>query len=300
MQYDVFEYLNLKPQEKLDYFMETRSVLSFLANYWVNYDNVRKNISLYDTPELYTLDYLIGKTDEEIDDFFIKRKTYLLLIPKLLGIRPGKLENGILNVQDVNGTYQLNFKSIDEENVALYLQFIHDSGLDWIFKNGLRKSVHDYAIGVEAGLDSNGRKNRSGKMGENYLEEVLKNIAQKKDWLAHGQTTAKKVKELYDLELDETFNNRQFDGSLFNPKRKKLYLFEVNNFNGGGSKSKASATEFKDLQDRFSRTNHEFIYVTDGKGWDSDKSHLIEAMEYIGKVFNYNMIEEGYLDDYLD
>lgn len=300
MQYDVFEYLNLKPQEKLDYFMETRSVLSFLANYWVNYDNVRKNISLYDTPELYTLDYLIGKTDEEIDDFFIKRKTHLLLIPKLLGIRPGKLENGILNVQDVNGTYQLNFKSIDEENIALYLQFIHDSGLDWIFKNGLRKSVHDYAIGVEAGLDSNGRKNRSGKMGENYLEEVLKNIAQKKDWLTHGQTTAKKVKELYDLELDETFNNRQFDGSLFNPKRKKLYLFEVNNFNGGGSKSKASATEFKDLQDRFSRTNHEFIYVTDGKGWDSDKSHLIEAMEYIGKVFNYNMIEEGYLDDYLD
>src|SRR5699024_1144542 len=231
MQYDVFEYLNLKPQEKLDYFMETRSVLSFLANYWVNYDNVRKNISLYDTPELYTLDYLIGKTDEEIDDFFIKRKTYLLLIPKLLGIRPGKLENGILNVQDVNGTYQLNFKSIDEENIALYLQFIHDSGLDWIFKNGLRKSVHDYAIGVEAGLESNDRKNRSGKMGENYLEEVLKNIAQKKDWLAHGQTTAKKVKELYDLELDETFNNRQFDGSLFNPKRKKLYLFEVNNFN---------------------------------------------------------------------
>lgn len=300
MQYDVFEYLNLKPQEKLDYFMETRSILSFLANYWVNYDNVRKNISLYDTPELYTLDYLIGKTDEEIDDFFIKRKTYLLLLPKLLGIRPGRLENGILNVQDVNGTYQLNFKSIDEENIALYLQFIHDSGLDWIFKNGLRKSVHDYAIGVEAGLDSNGRKNRSGKMGENYLEEVLKNIAQKKDWLTHGQTTAKKVKELYDLELDETFNNRQFDGSLFNPKRKKLYLFEVNNFNGGGSKSKASATEFKDLQDRFSRTNHEFIYVTDGKGWDSDKSHLIEAMEYIGKVFNYNMIEEGYLDDYLD
>src|SRR5699024_11695873 len=85
-----------------------------------------------------------------------------------------------------------------------------------------------------------------------------------------------KVKELYDLELDETFNNRQFDGSLFNPKRKKLYLFEVNNFNGGGSKSKASATEFKDLQDRFSRTNHEFIYVTDGdrKSTRLNSSHV--------------------------
>lgn len=93
---------------------------------------------------------------------------------------------------------------------------------------------------------------------------------------------------------------RRFDGSIYNPVRRKLYLFEVNNFNSGGSKSKASATEFKDLHNRFSRTNHEFIYITDGRGWDSDKSHLIEAMEYIGKVFNYKMIEEGYLFDYLE
>ena len=102
------------------------------------------------------------------------------------------------------------------------------------------------------------------------------------------------------LELDETFGNRRFDGSIYNPVRRKLYLFEVNNFNSGGSKSKASATEFKDLHNRFSRTNHEFIYITDGRGWDSDKSHLIEAMEYIGKVFNYKMIEDGYLFDYLE
>ena len=27
------------------------------------------------------------------------------------------------------------------------------------------------------------------------------------------------------------------------------------------------------------------FYITDGKGWDSDKSHLMEAMKYIGKVF---------------
>ena len=33
MKYTVFEYLNLSAQDKLDYFMETRSVLNFLANY---------------------------------------------------------------------------------------------------------------------------------------------------------------------------------------------------------------------------------------------------------------------------
>ncbi|MEX6014332.1 type II restriction endonuclease [Mammaliicoccus sciuri] len=300
MKYSVFEYLNLTPTDKLDYFMSTRSVLKFLANYWVNFDNVQKNLSLYDEPDLYTLDYLIGKSNVEINNFFIDRPELMLLFPKLLGIRPKKLENGYLEVQDTDGIYNLNFKKIDTENLDLYLKFMHDSGLLWVLKSGLRKSVHDYAVGVEAGLDSNARKNRSGNMGEAYLEELLKSIAKDKNWIAYGQTTAMTVKKLYNLNLDETLQNRKFDGSLFNPKRKKLYLFEINNFNSGGSKLKSSATEFKDLHDRFSRTNHEFIYITDGKGWDTDKSHLVEAMTYIGKVFNYKMVEDGYLDDYLE
>lgn len=304
MEYNVFEYLNLSSNEKLNFFMETRSSLSFLASYWFNFENVQKNLELYDSPDLYTLDYLIGKSDEEINDFFRSRSSLLLLLPYLLGIRDNKFEKPylkrILKVQDIDGVYYLNFNEIDEENIDAYLKFLHDSGLSWVLRSGLKKSVHDYAVGVEAGMDSNGRKNRSGDMGELYLETVLKDIAERKGWICNGQTTKENIKEWYNLDLDETFGNRRFDGSIYNPVRRKLYLFEVNNFNSGGSKSKASATEFKDLHNRFSRTNHEFIYITDGRGWDSDKSHLFEAMEYIGKVFNYKMIEAGYLSDYLE
>ena len=265
----------------------------------MDFDTVKENVSTFDSPDLYTLDYLIGKDDKTINAFFTERNDLLLLIPKLLGIRENKLNNCYLTVQDIECTYTLNFNKIEKEKIGLYLKFVHDSGLGWLLKNGLKKSVHDYSMGVEAGLNSHARKNRSGNMGENYLEVVLQDIAESKNWLFNGQTTSKKVKELYGLDLDDTFGNRQFDGSLYNSERQKLYLFEVNNFNSTGSKSKASATEFKDLHDRFSRTNHEFIYVTDGKGWDSDKSHLLEAMQYIGKVFNYQMIEDGYLTDYL-
>lgn len=303
LKYDVFDYLNMTEAEKLDFFMETRSSLSFLASYWFNFDNVRKNIKEHDIPELYTLDYLIGKTELELEQFFEDRPNLLLLVPKLLGIRDSKFEkptkDKILEVQDIDKVYTLCFKEIEQDKIDLYLQFVRDSGLSWALRSGLKKSVHDYAFGVEAGMDSNGRKNRSGEMGESYLETVLDQIAKQTGWIAHGQTTVSTCEEWYGIKLDDTFDNRRFDGSLFNPTRKQLYLFEVNNFNSGGSKSKASATEFKDLRDRFSRTNHEFIYVTDGKGWDSDKSHLKEAMKYIGKVFNYRMIESGYLFDYL-
>lgn len=303
MQYNVFEYLNLDSKEKLDFFMKTRSSLHFLASYWVNFKNVKRNLSMYDTPELYTLDYLIGKSDEEIDLFFKARPRLLLLMPYLLGIRENKFEKPytkrILNVQSTNGNYKLNFKEIEVERIELYLKFLHDSGLAWILRQGLNKSVHDYAIGIEAGMDSNARKNRSGSIGEEYLKSILEDISKKRAWVCNGQTTRNDIKKWYNLSLDESFENRRFDGSLYNPTKKKLYLFEVNNFSSSGSKSKASATEFKDLHDRLSRTNNEFIYITDGRGWDNDKSHLLEAMEYIGKVFNYKMLEAGYLNDYL-
>ena len=92
LKYSVFDYLNLSSEAKLEFFMETRSSLSFLASYWFDFDNVKANISNYDEPDLYTLDYLIGKSDQEIDNFFKKRPNLLLLVPKLLGIRDSKFE----------------------------------------------------------------------------------------------------------------------------------------------------------------------------------------------------------------
>ncbi|MDE8064633.1 DpnII family type II restriction endonuclease [Erysipelothrix rhusiopathiae] len=305
MRYTVFEYLNLSAEDKLTYFMETRSELSQLASYWVNFENVKKNFSKYDIPKLYMFDYLVGKERDEIEAFFKEEPELLMFIPYLLGIREDKfdkasgIKNRILKVQDSHGEYSLDFGNIQVENLSKYLKFVNDSGLIWALSQGLNKSIHDYSIGVEAGMDSNGRKNRSGRSGEEFLSVVLREIATNKGWLTLDQTSAAAIKEHYGIEVGSEFSNRRFDGSLFNPSRQKLYLFEVNNFNSSGSKSKASATEFQDLHERFSRTNHEFIYITDGRGWDSDKSHLLEAMQYIGKVFNYKMIEDGYLDEYL-
>ncbi|WP_201290694.1 DpnII family type II restriction endonuclease [Erysipelothrix aquatica] len=305
MQYTVFEYLNLSAEEKLSYFMKTRTELSQLASYWINFDNVKNNYSKYDCPRLYMFDYLIGKNEDEIHNFFKEEPELLKFVPYLLGIRDNKFDKAsspqrkILKVQDTHGEYSLDFENIQVENLSLYLKFVNDSGLIWAISEGLSKSIRDYSIGVEAGMDSNGRKNRSGRRGENFLSVVLNEIGLDKGWIVLGQTSTEDIKKHYGIDVGKEFANRRFDGSLYNPNRQKLYLFEVNNFNSAGSKSKASATEFQDLHSRFSRTNHEFIYITDGKGWDSDQSHLLEAMQYIGKVFNYQMIEDGYLNEYL-
>ena len=40
----------------------------------------------------------------------------------------------------------------------------------------------------------------------------------------------------------------------------------------------------------------DFIYITDGQGWDSDLSHLKNIIKSIKYVFNFSMIQAGYLE----
>lgn len=303
--YTVEEYLKMEKQEKFDFFMNSRSTISRPAAHWFDFSNVKKNMDLYG-PDLFTLDWLIGKNDEELRTFFFERPNLLSMIPQLLGIRPThfeknlKEEGNILKVQGTTGEYFLNFSNIDTSNFDNYIQFIYDSGLSWVFLNGSSKSIHDYAIGVEAGMDSNARKNRSGHAGEVFLEEFLTKTARRKNFMVKSQTTWKDVKNDYEITLDNRLKNVRFDGSLFDPVNKKAYLFEVNNFGGGGSKLKASGGEFQLRREAFEGTNHEFIYITDGQGWDGDSSHLIDVLSNVVNVFNFQMLENGFLDDFID
>ncbi|CAM3186373.1 DpnII family type II restriction endonuclease [Leuconostoc rapi] len=298
---NVFEYRNLAINQRVDYFVSTLSNIEKFADYWVNFENVYKNIPQKIIPDLFTLDYLIGKNQMEIEFFFRERPDLLTLVPFLLGIRKDKLDQyGNLSVQDIQEKYRLNFKCINTKNMRAYFDFMTSSGLMQLLSHGLKKSVFDYSIGVQAGMDSNGRKNRSGKIGEKFLEEKLSAIASRNNLKWMGQSTSSKIKTEFGIDIEHIFKNRRFDGALYNPKKLKLTLFEINLFNASGSKSKSASTEFQTLRDRLAKTNHEFICITDGEGWISDKSHLQEALEYIGNVFNVSMVESGYIESILD
>lgn len=305
----VFDYLSLGKQEKMDFFIETGSVLSRVPSYWVKFENVQNNMNLYG-PDLFTLDYLIGKNRNVMEQLFTKHPYLIRTIPRLLGIREktltdtgkklGLSNQKYLKVQGVSEEYLLNFSVIDTHKLDKYFEFIYESGLDQILFKGISQSVHDYAVGVEAGMDSNGRKNRSGKNGEEFLDMILSDfVKERREWTFSGQIGWKKIKNLYQIELDKRLSNIKFDGSLYNNETKKLYLFEVNNFSSNGSKLKSSGGEFRLRSQIFEKVPHELIYITDGQGWSTDKSHLIEIIDTIGSVFNFKMLQSGYLIDYL-
>ncbi|CAH1856359.1 type II restriction endonuclease [Convivina praedatoris] len=293
------KYMQRTAEQKFCDFVNSRQTLALPANYWINFENVKRNAAKYG-PGIFTLDYLIGKDKAALKKLFLDQPNLLKLIPPLLGIRNDKFEkpksDKKLKVEGLTGDYLLDFKEIQLNDIDLYLQFIHDSGLEELLLKGITKSLKDYSTGVEAGMDSNGRKNRSGQRGELYIESVLRNLADKYNFQWHGQSTYQYIKDNYKVVLDQRLSNVRFDGSLYDVKKNKLYLFEINNFSSQGSKLKASGGEFSLRQQIFDDSIHDFIYITDGQGWDSDLSHLKNIIKSIKYVFNFSMIQAGYLE----
>lgn len=293
---NVFEYKKKTLDEKVDFFLETLSPVYKEADYWVDFKTAKENIEKYEV-DLNTLGYLIGKNVDEIEQFFRKYPDLIKLFPVLLGIREKSMVNQKLQVQLENRNLELDFKTIDQNNLIDYFDFMNNSGLTNLFQQGIQRSLVDYSLGIESGLNSNARKNRSGKIGEKLLEDALKELADKYGYLWLTQATVKKIFANFNEQIEAEFSNKRFDGALYNPEKFKIIIFEINLFSNGGSKSKAVSGEFQKLEDRFAKTNHDFIYITDGYGWLEDKSHLRETIHSIGNVFNLNMIKHGYIDD---
>ncbi|MCD4704472.1 type II restriction endonuclease, partial [bacterium] len=102
-------------------------------------------------------------------------------------------------------------------------------------------------IGVEAGLNSNGRKNRGGHTMENVVEVFIKNVCEKNDFKYLKEANAEKIKkELgYDVPVDKS--SRRYDFVIDNGK--ELFIVETNFYGGGGSKLKSTAGEYRNLSD---------------------------------------------------
>ena len=142
----------------------------------------------------------------------------------------------------------------------------------------------DYVFGVETGLDSNARKNRSGHVMEKVVADILSQ---------HGISYRT---EVYSSEWEEMTqalgdDEKRFDFVIETPQ--KVYLIEVNFYSGGGSKLNEVARAYSDIAPKINAVDgFEFVWITDGIGWNSAKNKLQEAFNIIPSIYNLTSIEE--------
>ena len=271
------KYIYLSNEDRLKQFLNTLSVTNRTPEYYVNWKKVDRETKKYEL-DLNTLNYLIGKDDiySEALRLFTKQPNLLKAIPSLIASRDKVLD--ILRIDD-------------------YMKFIEKSGLLKFLQRHANRSLVDYVYGVETGLDSNARKNRSGKTMEGILERYVSRISkeQKLEWQA--QATAKFIKNEWGIEVPVDKSERRFDVAVYSKEKHKVWLLETNYYGGGGSKLKSVAGEFTELS-QFVVTSDddvEFVWVTDGQGWLTAHLPLAEAFSHITNVFNLEMLREGFL-----
>ena len=274
----------------------------FTWNYFTNFEKVKINVKKVEK-ELNLLNYLIGKENIE-NEFLDLIEEYPKLrqsLPLLVAIRKEKLSD-IQIITDMDTLVAENKKYIfyDKLNENIkeeLLIFFRESGLKDIFENKQIKNLVDYCFGVEVGFDTNARKNRTGQLMENIVSKYLNEFClQHNNFSYIKQATQKRIKEKFDYEIEIDKNSRRFDFALHNKITNRLFLIEVNYYSGGGSKLKATAGEYKGLNDFIKEQGINFIWITDGKGWLTALNPLEETFNHNDYVINLSMINKGVLD----
>lgn len=118
------------------------------------------------------------------------------------------------------------------------MEFLEETGLAEVFTSRKVKDLVDYVFGIETGLDTNARKNRSGKIMETTVHNILTEAG-----IEHRC-------EVYSSEWPEITSvlgddEKRFDFVIETPS--KVYLMEVNFYSGGGSKLNEVARSYSDI-----------------------------------------------------
>ena len=252
---------------------ETNQTLDFFCDF----DKISANVAEVEM-SLNTLNYLIGKDDlaKGVAEIWQRDPKVFEVLGILIAVR----DEGKKPVVDKDGNVVL-LKSYFESCMKV-VEFLQGTGLADIFQSRRIKNLVDYVFGIEAGLDTNARKNRSGHIMENTVAKILKDNGVS----FRQEVYSSEFTQLSVLGADE----KRFDFYIKTPAKK--YLIEVNFYSGGGSKLNEVARAYTELAPKVNSVKgFEFVWITDGVGWKSARNKLEEAYNTIPSVYNLTSID---------
>ena len=254
---------------------ETNATLDF----YCDFPKIARNVADIEI-SLNTLNYLIGKENlrEAVEALWNRDKRVFDVMGILIATRKKDDKKYIDNDGSMHSIHSL-FSSVDG-----VMKFIEGTGLDKVFKNKEVKDLVDYVFGVETGLDTNARKNRSGEITETLVARIFDNAGIK----YREQVSSK---EFPAISAVLGADQKVFDFAI--SSKGKTYLMEVNFYSGGGSKLNEVARSYTDVAPKVNGVpEFEFVWITDGVGWTSARNKLEEAFAAIPSIYNLTTISE--------
>ena len=254
---------------------ETNQTLDFFCDFdkiAANVDNIKLSLCM--------LNSMIGTTDlrRSVETIWNRDRSAFSVMDILIAVRSEGKKVVLNSAGDCIILDEL-FTSIDG-----VMEYLEETGLADLFRQKKINDLVDYVFGIETGLDSNARKNRSGHVMEGMVASILKKNGIKFRQEVYSTEWSNLQRVLGDDE-------KRFDFVIQTPK--KTYLIEVNFYSGGGSKLNEVARSYSDIAPKInSVSGFEFVWITDGIGWKSAKNKLQEAYSIIPIIYNLTSIKE--------
>lgn len=265
-------------KDQFNKFMSQLKETNATLDFYCDFKKINSNVEAI-AIKLNQLNYLIGQEDLDgaIRRLWNENPKVFNIMDILIAVRTSDKKKAILE----DGSVKLISHFFDD--VQGVIDYIHGTGLDEVLQNKQVKNLVDYVFGVETGLDTNARKNRSGHLMEGQVSNIL------------DKSRVKYRQEVYSTEYAELAvlgeDKKRFDFVIETPRCK--YLIEVNFYSGGGSKLNEVARAYSELSPKINDVNgFEFVWITDGKGWNSARNKLEEAFYAIPNVYNLTSISE--------
>jgi len=245
--------------------------------YYSDFDKCRKTVDKI-AIKLNQLNYLMGKSDFEqaVRDLWDENPKVFSILNILIAVRDASKEF-VLDSNRQARKHSDFFESADG-----VIEYLTDTGLRRLFEQRQITNLVDYVFGVEVGLDTNARKNRSGHLMERMVATILRN-----NGIEFEQEVESEAFPDIKAVLGEDI--KRFDFVI--RASDKTYLMEVNFYNGGGSKLNEVARAYMEISEKVnSCSGYDFVWITDGRGWKHARKKLEEAFLTIPHVFNITTI----------
>ncbi len=268
---------------------------NYTYDFFVNWAKVTRNrdVFKYELALLKSLKHCSNPVSE-MKALINKYPEVIKVIPILLACRDGLLK--VLNSIETGlqyNSFDFSKSRYDTKEIESIVMFTKKTGLLDILCQ--MDSAIDYLLGVEVGLDTNARKNRSGLFLEKMVTETLGELSTRNSELVFiEQKSFGHVENEYNVKIPASLRDRKFDYVVINGG--KATNIEVNFYSGTGSKPSEIVSSYTDRNRVLTSAGWKFVWLTDGMGWKKMQRPFHVGIENIEYVINAQLLRKGILE----
>lgn len=280
MKYNVLGFRN--ETDFFKHFFETLLKTNWTYNYFVDWKKVREKVENY-VKEISLLNSLTKikpeKRREELKDIFIEYPETIAVIPSIIAIRERSISILEVGEKALYRIFDFSKRKLKEDEAQDLVDFCEKVEILRLF--GEINDLYAYLLGVEVGLDSNARKNRSGKIFQDLVSLLLNRKLQGFDLKITTEDPAVMTKR-----------NKRADFVIYHENKPKIAV-ECNFYNTTGSKPIETANAYIDLQRKIrEKEKFFFIWITDGPAWEKMRHTILQSFKEIDFPMNYSIANE--------